>query len=296
MNAVRLPGGRRFFLLRFASLCGAAAALWLTACAAAPEHEVNERDAVAQILSLLPADAILLGEQHDAPAHHRIEAGAVAALAARGELAALALEMADQGRSTRALATGASEAQVKQALGWNEAGWPWHDYAGAVMAAVRAGVPVVGANLPREQMKDAMANAALDDRLTAAVLFEQQQAIREGHCDLLPESQIAPMTRIQIARDQAMARTVEAASVPGRTVLLIAGVGHVRRDLGIPLHFSPKIKKKVVIALVQRSSDAANKIATEASLPAGTADLSIRTAAPPPKDHCAELRSAMQRR
>ena len=119
------------------------------------------------------------------------------------------------------------------------------------MAAVRSGVPVLGANLPREQMRSAMQNRALDDRLTRPSLENQQKDIREGHCGLLPESQIAPMTRIQIARDVSMAETVLAARQPGKTVLLVAGGGHVVRDMGVPVHLPPTLTTRVLLAQTQ---------------------------------------------
>ncbi len=66
--------------------------------------------------------------------------------------------MAEEGSSTAHLDRTATEAQVQTALSWNDKGWPWSAYGPAVMAAVRAGVPVLGANLPRARMKDAMAD------------------------------------------------------------------------------------------------------------------------------------------
>ena len=41
-------------------------------------------------------------------------------------------------------------------LAWDDAGWPWAAYGPAVMAAVRAGVPVLGANRPRSRMREDM--------------------------------------------------------------------------------------------------------------------------------------------
>jgi len=137
-------------------------------------------------------------------------------LVARNELAALALEMAEQGRSTAALPKSASEDEVRAALQWNNKDWPWATYGPAVMLAVGAGVPVLGANLPRAQMRPAMDDRQLELRLKGPALKAQQQLIRFGHCELLPESQITPMTRIQIARDIAMAQTVTRAAVPAR--------------------------------------------------------------------------------
>ena len=85
---------------------------------------------------------------------------------------------------------------------------------------------------------------------------------------MLPESQIAPMTRMQIARDRSLAQTLERAVVPGKTVLLLAGARHVDEQLGVPLH-----------------------------LPAS---LRIRSAPLPPrpqqKDYCAEFEQQMKSR
>ena len=187
-------------------------------------------------------DILMLGEQHDAADHQVMHSRVVKLLADRGTLAAVVLEMAERGRSTSGLPAGASEAQVRQALSWDERGWPWDPYRPAVMAAVAAGVPVIGGNLPRPQLREAMADTKLDAMLPGPALKAQQQAIRQGHCDLLPESQIGPMTRMQIARDQAMAQTLGQAVVPGKTVLLLAGARHVDEELGVPLHLPANLR------------------------------------------------------
>lgn len=250
-------------------------------------------DGQARLATLLPADVLLLGEQHDAPAHQQLQRQTVQWLAARGALAALALEMAEQGRSTAGLPRDASEADVQHALAWRDAGWPWKTYRLVVMAAVRAGVPVLGANLPAARQREAMRDAALDARLPPAALAEQQQRMRDGHCGLLPESQIGPMTRVQIARDIAMADTVRAARQPGRTVLLVAGNGHVHRALGVPLHLPPDLTTKVLSAQSGQAQAAIDSEVTD-TLPAHTsgADLLWPTPPVPPRDYCAELRRA----
>ena len=192
--------------------------------------------ATAPLPDVAPVDALLIGEQHDASAHPRLHERYVESLARRGRLQALALEMAERGTSTSGLPRGATEEQVQKALHWDAQGWPWPRYRPAVMAAVRAGVPVLGANLPRAQQKAAMQDASLDRLLSGPALKAQQQAVRLGHCQMLPESQIRPMTRVQIARDRAMAETIASLVAPGKTVVLLAGSGHVQPDVGIPLH------------------------------------------------------------
>lgn len=230
---------------------------------------------------LLPADVILLGEQHDAPAHQAMQAAAVQWLVAQGRLSALVLEMAEAGHSTQALPPSADESTVRAALGWDEQWWPWKHYAGAVMAAVRAGVPVFGGNLPRASMASAMNNTALDQLLPAAALADQRSAVREGHCDLLPEAQLPGMVRIQMARDQSMARTLAAAPrAAGQTVLLIAGGGHVLRSRGVPVYLPKNLELKVALAQAGKAQAA---IENEADLTPVTAEL-------PPQDACAPLR------
>ena len=186
-------------------------------------------------------DVLLLGEQHDAPGHARTHERSVTSLAEQGRLEALALEMAEQGTSTARLQRTASEQQVQLALRWNVVSWPWPRYAPAVMAAVRAGVPVVGANLPRDRQRQAMRDDLLDLRVPQAALVAQQRAVREGHCNMVPAEQIPPMTRIQIARDVAMAQTLASLARPGKTVVLVAGAGHVRPEVGVPLHLPPSL-------------------------------------------------------
>jgi uncharacterized iron-regulated protein len=180
--------------------------------------------------------ALLVGEQHDAPEHQQLHRDLVDALARRGVLAAVVVEMAERGRSTTGLAGNADEAAVKHALSWRDRAWPWANYGPAVMAAVRAGVPVLGGNLTDAQMRAAREDAKLETLVPAQVLQATRDAIRAGHCDMLPAAQLGPMARIQIARDRALAATVAEAAVPGRTVVLIAGAGHVDPAVGVPLH------------------------------------------------------------
>lgn len=208
----------------------------------------------------------------------------VSALGRRGELAALALEMASQGNSTAGLPSDALPQQVKGALQWNDAAWDWQVYGPMVMAAVQMGVPVFGANLPRAAVRAAMANEGWDRHLGPLALQRQRDDIRSGHCDLLPESQIAPMARIQIARDAAMAATVVSALKPGKTVLLVAGGAHVLRGTGVPTHWPSGVTNRVVLAVA----------GTPDPEQVAAADMVWETAAVPAKDHCAGLKTKLR--
>jgi uncharacterized iron-regulated protein len=264
-------------LTRLHPLLSLIAAATLAACAAIARPD--DVPVSRRVAALMPADALLLGAQHDAPEHQGIERETVEALAAAGRLSALAIEMAEEGRTTAGLPPDASEAQIRAALNWDERVWPWSAYGPAVMAAVRAGVPVAGANLPRGRMKEAMADASLDAQLDAQARAAQQEAVREGHCNLLPESQIAPMTRIQIARDRAMAQAVMKSLAPGKTVLLVSGAGHADKTRGVPRH----LPAQVSIQAVQMQAGGPRE--TD-----GAFDAAWPTPPVPEKDYCAELR------
>lgn len=260
-------------------LCLWLTAVLLTACATAG-LDATRQD---QLRALLPADIVLLGEQHDAAEHHGLEHGVVQALVRRNALAALVVEMAERGRDTTGLPTSASAAQVRRALAWNDAGWPWSAYGPAIMAAVRAGVPVLGGNLPHARMRPAMQETELDRLLSAAALAVQHERIREGHCNTLPEARIAPMARIQVARDRSLAGVALQRRRPGRTVLVIAGNGHVERGLGVPVHLPGSVRVAVI------SMRAGAPSGDHASSPA--VDLLWQTPATPPHDYCGRLRA-----
>lgn len=182
------------------------------------------------------APVLIFGEQHDQPDHQRQVAQAVRQLAAQGRLAAVVIEMAEQGRSTAGLPRDADAASVRGALAWS--GWEWPVYEGVVMSAVRAGVPVLGGNLPRAKLRETMGDAAREALVEPAAREKLAAAVRDGHCGLLPAAQEPGMVRVQIARDQAMAATIAGALQPGRQVVLLTGAQHAARDRGVPLHLA----------------------------------------------------------
>jgi len=61
---------------------------------------------------------------------------------------------------------------------------------------------------------------------------KQEQAVRRGHCDLLPDEAIPGMARAQMSRDRTLARSI--APYAARGVVLLTGNGHARKDMGVP--------------------------------------------------------------
>jgi uncharacterized iron-regulated protein len=262
--------------MRLGRLAPLGAVLWLSACATPVAHWQTH-------LNGLPTQApvVLLGEQHDADEHQTMARLSVARLAQSPGLSALVLEMADEGTDTSGLSTHATEAQVRDRLRWNDAGWPWQRYGPVVMQAVQLGVPVVGANLPRSAMGAVMRDEQWDARVPSGVLADHRKRMVGSHCGLLPESQVPGMARIQIARDERMAQTAERWLRPSKTVLLVAGAEHVKRDRGIPLFWPEALAQQAHVVWMR-----AGKPHTDAK---GVADATWATPATPERDHCAEM-------
>lgn len=287
------PTTRPFLPRSLAFLAAAALLMVAGGCVGRPEAPILELSSdsaanamAARLDALLPTDVLLVGEQHDAAEHQQIERQVIANLAARGLLAAVALEMADIGVSTAKLQPSSTEEQTRRALKWDDKSWPWAAYGPVVMTAVRAGAPVLGANLPRAQMPDSMNDRQLDLRLPGPALKAQQQAIRIGHCKLLPESQITPLARVQVAKDITMAGAIQQSALPGKTVVLLAGNGHVDRKLGVPQHLRADLKAKSIRLRAGESTD------TEK---ADSFDSVWTTPALPDTDYCAELKEQLSK-
>jgi uncharacterized iron-regulated protein len=283
---------RRSWLVA-AAACAAAGCAAPTA--AAPERWVEvdpeqpQRWLRDQLAALGTPRWLLLGEQHDADLHQRLHAWVVQALAEQGRLHALVIEMAERGHGTDGLAPDSPQEAIRQALRWNERGWPWQRYGPVVTAAVRAGVPVWGGNLPRAEHARVMREAHWDRVLPTSAHEALLRAIDEGHCGQLPPSQWGPMARIQLARDDAMATTLRERSRADQTTVLVAGQQHVRRDRGVPVHLqrhgaagdAPGVL--VTVAMVSANH---RQSAHEASV-----DAVWLTPATPVLDHCAEWRA-----
>ena len=251
----------------------------------------------AQLVDRCAAASIcMLGEQHDHPDHHALQAWLIEALAARGRLAAVALEMADAGTRFGG-PRDAGGAAVRDALRWNTQGWPWAMYAPPVMAAVRAGVAVAGVNLPDAAMKAAYADPRWDASVPPAVRERIVQEVADSHCGLLPEAQVPRMARIQFARDDSMAAHTLALTRPGKAVVLLAGSVHADRTLGIALHLAAHAAPAGVNQPVQVFSLLLQGLGadTPATMPPGY-DAVWFTPATPPVDHCVQLKQQLKRR
>ena len=195
--------------------------------------------------SVSAQDVLILGEIHDNPRHHDVQAERVEAFAP----AAIVFEMLtpDQARMVTP-DNRADPAALAEALDWATSGWPdFAMYHPIFMAAPDA--RVYGAQIPRHVARDAFETGVEQAFGGDAALYgladplpDEEQQAREAmqmaaHCDALPADMLPGMVQIQRLRDAELARAVvEAVAETGGPVAVITGNGHARRDWGVPVY------------------------------------------------------------
>ncbi|RIL05974.1 MAG: hypothetical protein DCC71_08495 [Proteobacteria bacterium] len=279
----------------FRSFCALLAACWCAACAtraAEPplawrsphgrDHALAGRIldvaaqrpiAEAQLFDRLArADVVVLGEKHDNPDHHAIQARVVDALVVRGRRPALAFEMLDEDDAAplaraRRDAPGDAEA-IRRAVGWDASGWPaWSLYAPLFERAVAAELPVVAANLAPGALRavsrggvgalDAgrIARLALAPEAAAHERAVLADAVRASHCGMAGEARIDRMVDVQRVWNAQLGSAAlgAARAAPDGAAVLVAGNEHARRDVGEPAaiaRIDPSVRV-VAVALLE---------------------------------------------
>lgn len=271
---------------------------------------IDEKTLVAELSA---ATYLLLGEKHDNPDHHRLRYRLLQQLINRDAVAAISLEMLDSSQ-TEALASvvdaGVTAAdQVRDALDWDE-GWIWAYYAPVLMTALQEQLPLQAANLSTEEVmaqyrgqSTGAAASPYADKLAAEQLSLLQAEIRASHCDMLPESQLPAMLRVQQARDWRMGSSLvqgmQLARQSGRTgaSVLLAGNFHIRKDLGVPAYLAQNAgyEGEAVLSLAWLEVDASltdPALYLEGSSGQGGYDYIWFTPVSSEEDYCSSLRTA----
>jgi uncharacterized iron-regulated protein len=211
-----------------------------------------ERNALIE--RLVRSRFVLLGERHDNPDHHRLQAELLQGMVERGRRPRVVFEMLEleqQGAVDEYWARpAATAAGFGAALRWQETSWPpFSDYQPIFEVARTAKLPVAAGNiahdaaralvkqglsaLPGERVQELRLDRPFPEALGAALAEE----LRASHCGHLPEHLIEPMALAQHARDAQMA-SVMLGSGAADGAVLIAGAGHVRRDRGVPYYLA----------------------------------------------------------
>lgn len=229
-----------------AQFCALALLLLLTACAAiTPRSAWEDR--------LTGNTAALLGEVHDNAEQHRQRLQVLERALAAGWRPAIAMEQFDRERQAdieRARREQPRNAQHlidlagKTSAGGTR-GWNWTYYRPYVELALEYNLPLIAANVSGADagkivrggftavFSEAEIKALqLDRNIPPPLQAAHEQEIDAGHCHALPAAMWPGMALAQFARDAFMAKILR--DHPTRGIVLLAGNGHVRADLGVP--------------------------------------------------------------
>ena len=243
----------------------------------------------------------MVGEVHDNAQQHRLRLALLRRAFAAGWRPAMAMEQFDRERQPdieRARREQPGDAQhvidvaaprsPRPAVGWN-----WDFYRPFVALALQYDLPLVAANLSNaETTKIARGGlaAVFDDASIAALGLDrpiahdwqsaQEREIDAGHCHSLPPTVWPRLAQAQFARDAVMADVLRQNAQRG--VVLLAGNGHVRRDLGVPRWLA--IERSRVFSVGFLEDD-------DTSMPVSAFDAVIRTGAAQRSDPCAGFRA-----
>lgn len=254
----------------------------------------------AQLASrLAAADYVLLGELHDNSWHHRVRGQLIRSAAIRP--AVVFEQFAASEAPLPAPAAGQGMEAWLDAGGFDRASWKWPLHAPVVEAAMARAREIRGSNVSREELRgvvrggSAAAPLPLRALMEAVPLDDQARAaldreLVDGHCGQLPEQMVPGMRAAQEIRDAAMTRALLAAAESGGPAWLIAGNGHVRKDIAVPrmLRAVAPGKRVVAVGLVETGPDGGPRNSEELS----RYDLVILTPAAERPDPCASFRMA----
>ncbi len=267
-----------------------------------------EQNAMAE--DLAGSGYILLGETHDNPDHHLLQARLIRVLVTLGRRPAVVWEMipeAQQPILDRYWAEYSRDAAALGAtLGWDASGWPaWSLYQPIAEAAMVARLPMYAAGLPKTAVralargKPSFGFAKRRRALGLHIPFPEElrqrglEQLYQAHCELMPREGLEPLWNVQQSKDAVFAEHMLASGVDDGS-LLIAGAGHVRKDLAVPLFLArhqPGVRVTTVAFLEVRDGVLdPTDYAAGFSAPVLPFDYVWFTPRADDQDHCAKLK------
>ncbi|MCK5696794.1 MAG: ChaN family lipoprotein [Gammaproteobacteria bacterium] len=221
---------------------------------------------------------ILLGETHDNIHHHQGQAQFITYLAPNKPT--IAYEMLNQNQQSLIDQFEHKEYKHNQnsdkitdlfatTIQWEKSGWPeWSLYRPVFFNTIDAQLAMIATNMPLKQVREVIKKGSssldqhyqnlltqyqYDDDLQA----ELEQEVQSAHCDMLPETMLAPMLLGQQVRDLSMTQAIQKESNNVSQVIVIAGSGHTRTDYGIPFYLAQENPALSIasIAFVEVSDD-----------------------------------------
>ena len=186
-------------------------------------------------------DLVLLGELHDNRAHHTARAQLIARIASDSTTVVSEHLPMDARVAPRIVNDATDVRGPLEAAGFDAKGWAWPLHEPLFGGILGSGLAVVGGNLPKgmsrqlatrgdDALPEPLVQSYRRSTLSPATLRLLDQDLVDGHCGQLPERYLPMMRLVQRATDVAMADAL----LQHSPAILVAGNGHVRKDVGVP--------------------------------------------------------------
>lgn len=285
------------------------------------ENQNFESTEVAQLLlrqllvkKITETNFVLLGENHDNPDHHILQAWMIEEIASSGRKPDVVFEMIPRRLAHEAnsydLQKDPQLEDFAKRLEWEKRGWySWEIYKPVGLATAQYGLRMLAGNISRKKVlglyrnktalsTDEQNRFAIDQPFSHAHQSSLNEELIASHCGMIGKKALPAMTRIQRAKDGSMADALlNARSQDG--AILIAGNGHVRKDRGVPLVLrkssqtnTARIKEIVSIGLIEVRENILDPKQYELQNPEGEIlyDIVIFTPKADITDHCVAMR------
>lgn len=191
------------------------------------------------------AEIVLLGEVHDNPYHHLVQAEVLRRIQPKAVVWEMIAEDKVSGLTSEVLS---DPSRLEAELNWTESGWPDFSLYEPVFDAASGARPY-GAQISRSAARSVMqdgvlsyfgpdaARFGLDMPLEASEQKQREKDQLAAHCDALPQEMLPMMVDFQRLRDANLARVaLRALDETGGPVAVVTGNGHARKDRGIPVY------------------------------------------------------------
>jgi uncharacterized iron-regulated protein len=205
---------------------------------------------------------VLLGEIHDNPVHHQLQAWILEQMLRGGRRPALVVEQYDtdqQDKIDTVLKDGTPVDSKMHGLAQQmRKTWDWPLYEPIIKLALQQNLPLAAANLSRDTLRQVSRNdfSALGNGEEARLAIEtvwsserQKQLMQDvyaGHCGKVPDHVMEAIAKSQRARDAVMADTMLRQQ---DGAVAIVGRGHARKDMGVPLYLAARMPETSVLSV-----------------------------------------------
>lgn len=212
------------------------------------EKKIVSSDAL--LADLAEQEFVVLGERHDHPDHHDLQADIIDGLVERGRAPAVGFEQLNQDQASKLknfIASGGDPSDLGEALAWQNSGWPkFSIYEPIFAAAMKAKLEIFPLSMGEAAAKRIRDRGleGIDDHIyqeldlgrkfPAGVMALLGEEVRSAHCYRIADEVVPRMVATQRARDGYMAYLAFPKAKAGS--VLIVGAGHARNEWGIPAY------------------------------------------------------------